>query len=43
MRRRFEAEGGEAAGLTVEEFSDHIAAETAKWTRAVKQAGIKAE
>jgi tripartite-type tricarboxylate transporter receptor subunit TctC len=43
MRRRFEAEGGEAAGLTVEEFSDHIAAETAKWTRVVKQAGIKAE
>jgi tripartite-type tricarboxylate transporter receptor subunit TctC len=43
MRRRFEAEGGEAAKISVEEFSEHIAAETAKWTRVVKQAGIKAE
>jgi len=43
MRKRFEAEGGEAARMTVQQFSDHIAAETAKWTRVVKEAGIKAE
>jgi len=43
MRRRFEAEGGEAAKASIQEFSDHIAAETAKWTRVVKEAGIKAE
>jgi tripartite-type tricarboxylate transporter receptor subunit TctC len=43
MRKRFEAEGGEAAKMSVQGFSDHIAAETAKWTRVVRQAGIKAE
>jgi tripartite-type tricarboxylate transporter receptor subunit TctC len=43
MRKRFEAEGGEAAKAGVQEFSDLVAAETAKWTRLVKEAGIKAE
>ena len=43
MRKRFEAEGGEAAKAGVQEFSDLFAAETAKWTRLVKEAGIKAE
>jgi tripartite-type tricarboxylate transporter receptor subunit TctC len=43
MRKRFEAEGGEAAKAGVREFSDLVAAETAKWTRVVKEAGIKAE
>ncbi len=43
MRKRFEAEGGEAAKAGVQEFSDLVAAETAKWTRVVKEAGIKAE
>ncbi len=43
MRRRFEAEGGEAAHASVQEFAGHIAAETAKWSRVVKEAGIKAE
>jgi tripartite-type tricarboxylate transporter receptor subunit TctC len=43
MRKRFEAEGGEAANAGVQEFSDLVAAETAKWTRVVKEAGIKAE
>jgi tripartite-type tricarboxylate transporter receptor subunit TctC len=43
MRRRFEAEGGEAAKSSVQEFSDLIAAETVKWSRVVKQARIKAE
>jgi tripartite-type tricarboxylate transporter receptor subunit TctC len=43
MRKRFEAEGGEAARMSVQEFSDLIAAEIVKWTRVVKEAGIKAE
>ena len=43
MRKRFEAEGGEAAKISVQEFSDLIAAETVKWSRVVKEARIKAE
>ncbi len=43
MRKRFEAEGGEAARMSVQEFSELIAAEIVKWTRVVKEAGIKAE
>ena len=42
-RKRFEVEGAETARLTSAEFSDLIAAETVKWTRVVKDAGIKAE
>ena len=36
-------EGADVLRLTSAEFGQHIAAETAKWTRVVKQAGIKAE
>jgi len=43
MRKRFEAEGAETARLSPAQFSDFIGAETAKWTRVVKDAGIKAE
>jgi hypothetical protein len=43
MRKRFEAEGGEAAKSSVQEFSELVAAETVKWSRVVKQARIKAE
>lgn len=43
MRKRFEAEGAETARLSPAEFGGFIAAEAAKWTRVVKDAGIKAE
>jgi tripartite-type tricarboxylate transporter receptor subunit TctC len=43
MRRRFEAEGAEVARIGPAQFGDFIAAETAKWTRVVKDAGIKAQ
>jgi len=43
MRKRFEAEGGEAARMSQQEFADLIAAEMVKWTKVVKDAGIKAE
>ena len=43
MRKRFEAEGAETARLGPGEFGELIAAETAKWTRVVRDAGIKAE
>jgi tripartite-type tricarboxylate transporter receptor subunit TctC len=42
-RRRFEVEGAETARLTPAQFSDFIGAETAKWSRVVKDANIKAE
>jgi tripartite-type tricarboxylate transporter receptor subunit TctC len=42
-RKRFELEGAEVLRTTQAEFSQLIAAETDKWTRVVKQAGIKAE
>jgi hypothetical protein len=43
MRKRFEAEGAEVARIGPGDFGELIAAETAKWTRVVKDAGIKAE
>ena len=43
MRKRFAAEGAEVARIGPAQFGDFIAAETAKWTRVVKDAGIKAE
>jgi tripartite-type tricarboxylate transporter receptor subunit TctC len=43
MKKRFEVEGAEALHLTPREFGAQIAAETAKWTKVVKEAGIKAE
>jgi tripartite-type tricarboxylate transporter receptor subunit TctC len=42
-QRRFQLEGSEVLRMTPQEFGQHVAAETAKWTRVVKQAGIKAE
>jgi tripartite-type tricarboxylate transporter receptor subunit TctC len=42
-RKRFQHEGVDVLRMTREQFGQHIAAETAKWTRVVKQAGIKAE
>jgi tripartite-type tricarboxylate transporter receptor subunit TctC len=43
MKKRFEVEGAEALHLSPRDFGALIAAETAKWTQVVKQAGIKAE
>jgi len=42
-KRRFETEGAEAAQMSPAEFGAFIAAETAKWARVVKEAGITAE
>jgi tripartite-type tricarboxylate transporter receptor subunit TctC len=42
-QKRFELEGAEVSRATPAEFAARISAETAKWTRVVKQAGIRAE
>ena len=42
-RKRFELEGAEVLRMSGREFGEQIAQETAKWTRVVKDAGIKAE
>jgi tripartite-type tricarboxylate transporter receptor subunit TctC len=42
-KKRFEAEGAEAVPMSPEEFGRFIQAETAKWARVVKEAGIRAE
>jgi tripartite-type tricarboxylate transporter receptor subunit TctC len=42
-RKRFELEGAEVLRLSPAEFGAHIASETAKWTRVVKEANIKVE
>ena len=42
-RKRLELEGAEVLRMAPAEFGTFIAAETAKWTRVVKEAGIKAE
>ncbi|TMH26618.1 MAG: tripartite tricarboxylate transporter substrate binding protein [Betaproteobacteria bacterium] len=42
-QKRFELEGADVLHMTSAEFGQHIAAETAKWTGVVKQAGIKAQ
>lgn len=42
-QKRFQAEGSEVLRMTPHEFGDMVAAETKKWTRVVKEAGIKAE
>ena len=42
-RKRFELEGAEVLRMTPADFGQLVAAETAKWTRVVKQAGVKAE
>jgi tripartite-type tricarboxylate transporter receptor subunit TctC len=42
-KRRFESEGAEALQMSPADFGAFIAAETAKWARVVKEAGITAE
>ena len=42
-RKRFELEGAEVLRMSASEFAQFMAAETTKWTRVVKEAGIKAE
>jgi tripartite-type tricarboxylate transporter receptor subunit TctC len=42
-KKRFESEGAEALQMSAEEFGRYIAAETTKWSRVVKDAGIKPE
>jgi tripartite-type tricarboxylate transporter receptor subunit TctC len=42
-QKRFQLEGSEVLRMTPQEFGQHVAAETEKWTHVVKQAGIKAE
>ena len=42
-KKRLELEGADVLHMTSAEFGQHMAAETAKWIRVVKQAGIKAE
>jgi len=41
--KRFESEGAEAVRMSPAEFGRFIAAETAKWAKASKDAGIRAE
>jgi tripartite-type tricarboxylate transporter receptor subunit TctC len=43
VRQRFETEGADVIGSGPEQFSAFIANEIAKWTKVVKDAGIKAE
>ena len=42
-KKRFENEGAEPLSMSPEEFGRFIAAETVKWARVVKEAGIRAE
>jgi tripartite-type tricarboxylate transporter receptor subunit TctC len=42
-QKRFQLEGADALRMTPAEFGRHLVAETDRWTRVVKQAGIKAE
>jgi tripartite-type tricarboxylate transporter receptor subunit TctC len=42
-QKRFELEGAEGLRMTPREFGSLIGADTVKWTRVVKEAGIKAE
>jgi tripartite-type tricarboxylate transporter receptor subunit TctC len=42
-KKRFETEGGDTQQMSPDEFGRFIAAETAKWARVVKDAGIHAE
>lgn len=43
MQKRFESQGAEGATMAPAEFGKFIRTETAKWSRVVKEAGIKAE
>ena len=42
-KKRFEAEGADPLQMSPEEFGRFIAQETAKWSRVVREAGIRAE
>src|SRR5688500_8163942 len=42
-RKRFELEGAEVVRMKPEEFASFVTRETEKWTRVVKEAGIKPE
>jgi tripartite-type tricarboxylate transporter receptor subunit TctC len=42
-QKRFQLEGAEVLRVSPREFGQHMAAETVKWTRVVKDAGIKVE
>ena len=42
-KKRFESEGAEPLSMNPDEFGRFIAAETVKWARVVKDAGIRAE
>ena len=42
-RKRFELEGADIARMTPPEFANFVGQETVKWTRVVKEAGIKPE
>ena len=42
-RKRFELEGAEVVGMKPQEFAAFVTQETEKWTRVVKEAGIKPE
>ena len=42
-RKRFELEGAEVLRISPAQFGELVAAETAKWSQVVKQAGIRAE
>jgi len=42
-RRRFELEGADIVRMTPPEFANFVGQETVKWTRVVKEAGIKPE
>ena len=42
-RKRFELEGAEAMRMSPAEFANFVSQETVKWTRVVKEAGIKPE
>jgi tripartite-type tricarboxylate transporter receptor subunit TctC len=43
MTKRLVADGSEGVGTTPAEFSAHIRAEHAQWSRVIKQAGIRGE
>ncbi len=43
IQKRFESQGAEAATMTPAEFGKYIRTETVKWSKVVKEAGIKAE
>ena len=43
LQKQFESQGAEVVNVVGADFGKHIKVETTKWTRVVKEAGIKAE